>query len=463
MRFSVIGRGYKLVWVIYRQQHILGISVTYGSTYGTLPTVTLTGYTFSGWYTAATGGTKVTSATTVTLTAAQTLYAQWTTNSIGKTTNTTLRSSDSTSDPGRSVTFTATVRPATGYGMPTGTVQFMDGANALGAAVTLNRSGVASFTTSTLASGSHSITAFYSGDSNFATSTSAALTQTVKFNTNISLTSPLNPSTFGASITFTAQVKVTSSTATPTGKVTFKDGTKTLSTVPLVNGSASYTIATLTAGSHSITVTYTPTGIFESSSSSALMQTVSQASTSTSLVSSSTQNTSVSGKSVKFTATVSSSVGTPTGTVTFYDGTKVLGTVSLSGGSASFSISSLAVGAHNIKATFNGGGSYAGSPSTILTQTVVAKPVIAPTSLPSGRRNTSYSQTLSVTGGLGPYTWSISAGSLPSGLKLNAPNPSNVVITGTLPNTTGTFTFTVKVTDSLGDIATQTLSIRITN
>lgn len=53
-------------------------SVTYDSTYDTLPTPTRTGYTFNGWYTAASGGTKITSSTKVTITTAQTLYAQWT-------------------------------------------------------------------------------------------------------------------------------------------------------------------------------------------------------------------------------------------------------------------------------------------------------------------------------------------------------------------------------------------------
>jgi len=56
-------------------------SVTYGGTYGTLATCTRTGYTFDGWYTAASGGTKITSASTVSITANQTLYAHWTANS----------------------------------------------------------------------------------------------------------------------------------------------------------------------------------------------------------------------------------------------------------------------------------------------------------------------------------------------------------------------------------------------
>ena len=51
--------------------------VTYSSTYGTLPTPTRKGYTFSGWYTAKTGGTKITASTIVNMTAKHTIYAQW--------------------------------------------------------------------------------------------------------------------------------------------------------------------------------------------------------------------------------------------------------------------------------------------------------------------------------------------------------------------------------------------------
>lgn len=61
-------------------------TVTKGSTYGTLPTATRTGYTFDGWYTAASGGTKITSTTTVSITANQTLYAHWTINNYTITT-----------------------------------------------------------------------------------------------------------------------------------------------------------------------------------------------------------------------------------------------------------------------------------------------------------------------------------------------------------------------------------------
>jgi uncharacterized repeat protein (TIGR02543 family) len=52
-------------------------TVTYGETYGDLATVSRAGYTFDGWYTASTGGSKIEAGTTVTITADQTLYAQW--------------------------------------------------------------------------------------------------------------------------------------------------------------------------------------------------------------------------------------------------------------------------------------------------------------------------------------------------------------------------------------------------
>ena len=56
------------------------MTVTYDSKYGTLPTASRTGYSFDGWFTAASGGTEVTSSSTVSITATQTLYAQWTPN-----------------------------------------------------------------------------------------------------------------------------------------------------------------------------------------------------------------------------------------------------------------------------------------------------------------------------------------------------------------------------------------------
>ena len=185
------------------------------------------------------------------------------------------------------------------------------------------------------------------------------------------------------------------------------------------------------------------------STSSAVTQLVNPINTSTSL--SSSVGTLVFGESVNFTASVTPN--TATGTVTFKDGTKTLGTATLSAGSATFSINSLAVGSHSITAVYGGDTNDNGSTSSTIFETVT-KPVIGTTSLPNGTKNANYSQTVSVSGGAAPYTWSISGA--PSWLSINASG----VLSG-MPKTSGSYSFTVKVTDSLGNTATQSLSIKV--
>jgi len=218
-----------------------------------------------------------------------------------------------------------------------------------------------------LALGSHSITASYGGDTNFTASTSAILTQTVKPASSTAVASSLNPSTFGQAVTFTATVKPATS-GTPTGTVTFKDGATTLGTGALSGGKATLTSSALAAGSHSITAIYSGDTNFAGSTSPPLTQTVKQATSSTSLASS--LNPSTFGAAVTFTATVTSTGGTPTGTVTFKDGATTLGTGTLSGGKATFTTSSLALGSHSIDAVYLGSVDYLSSTSPILTQIV---------------------------------------------------------------------------------------------
>jgi len=80
-------------------------TVTYASTYGTLPTPTRSNYNFDGWYTAASGGSHITSSSTVTVTSAQTLYAHWTGKSITVTFN---ANSGSVSPASKTVTYAST-------------------------------------------------------------------------------------------------------------------------------------------------------------------------------------------------------------------------------------------------------------------------------------------------------------------------------------------------------------------
>jgi ethanolamine utilization microcompartment shell protein EutS len=81
-------------------------------------------------------------------------------------------------------------------------------------------------------------------------------------------------------------------------------------------------------------------------------------------------NPSLLGESVTLTATATSPTTTPTGSVTFMDGTNALGIVTLSGGKASYSTSTLTTGSHNVKAVYNGTANIVGSTSSALVQTV---------------------------------------------------------------------------------------------
>jgi hypothetical protein len=163
---------------------------------------------------------------------------------------------------------------STTSGTPGGSVTFKDGSNTLGTG-NLNSSGVANFTTSILPAGIHSLTAVYGGNANFTGSTSPVLTQTVnKAGSTTTLTSSINPSTFGQSVTFTAKVKPATS-GTPTGTVTFKDGSTTLGTGSLnSSASATFTISTLSKAVHSITAAYGGDSKFAGSTSATLTQTV---------------------------------------------------------------------------------------------------------------------------------------------------------------------------------------------
>ena len=98
----------------------------------------------------------------------------------------------------------------------------------------------------------------YGGDANFTSSASAALSQVVnQADTTTSLVSATDPSVFGQAVTFTATVSATApGSGTPTGKVTFYDGSISLGTASLSSGSASFTAKALPTGADAITAVY---------------------------------------------------------------------------------------------------------------------------------------------------------------------------------------------------------------
>jgi sugar lactone lactonase YvrE len=278
----------------------------------------------------------------------------------------------STANPstfGQGVTFTASVTP----GGATGTVQFLDGSTILGTAGVSG--GAASIATAALGGGNHSITAVYSGDGSYAGSTSAALSQIVnRAPSTTAIASSANPVSTGMAVTFTATV----AHGAVTGTVQFLDGATVLGTAALNSGTAALTTSSLAAGSHTISAVYSGDLNFAGSSAS-LSQSVWNP-TSTSLTSDKTST--IYGQIINFTATVSPS--TATGTVTFMDGSVLLGVVPLSAGQARLSIATLGAGTHNVTASYGGDAADAPSPAGSRTVTVAqAQPTITLTGSPN--------------------------------------------------------------------------------
>ncbi len=294
-------------------------------------------------------------------------------------TTTSLASNPDPSGFGQNVAFTVTVVTGAGTGDLTGTVSIADTFNGittpLASGLALNASGVATFSTSTLAVGQHSVVATYAGDTmHFTSSSVPALIQTVLEGTSTGLASSANPSAIGQSVTFTATVSVSGGGGvTPDGTVSFMDGTTVLTTQSInAGGVAVFTTSTLTAGAHQITAVYNGdlARQIEGSTSAVLNQDV-QAPTTATLASS--LNPSNYGSSVTFTATIPpSGSAAPTGTVSFLDGAAQIGTGTLSGnpGVAAFTTSTLNVGTHPITASYAGDSMNGASSSLPLSQVV---------------------------------------------------------------------------------------------
>jgi hypothetical protein len=358
-------------------------------------------------------------------------------------TTTTVTSAPDPSAFGQAVLFTVTVTTGAGTGSLTGTVTLADTFNGvttnLATSLAVNASGVATFSTTTLAVGQHSIVASYSGDTAHFSSTSTdngalPLIQTVMEGTKVTLGSSANPSTLGQNVTFTATVAISGGGGvTPDGTVTFMDGAVALGTTAIATGQATYSTATLTLGTHPITAIYNGDAANDiSGSTSATLNQDVQATSTVGLTSS--LNPSTFGTSVLFTATITSSSTTAaTGTVNFYDGATKIGSGTLAGNpaTATFSTATLSVATHPITATYAGDTTNSAGTSLIVNQVV-----------------NQANSTITVT---------------------SNPNPSNIgqnvifTATVTAPTGTGTLNGTVTVADTFQGVTTNLATALVVN
>jgi sugar lactone lactonase YvrE len=291
---------------------------------------------------------------------------------ISATTQTSLASSANPSLSGAALSLTATV---TGNGgVPTGTVNFLDGGNALGSAP-LNAQGVAALSAPGRfwSVGNHTLTAVYAGDANDNASTSTPLTEGINIApTTTTLASSLNPAGLGASITF--NVTVTSQGGTPSGSVQFLDGASpigsgTLTPVSATSGAASFTTTTLALGGHAITAVYAGDALDQTSTSTGLSETIQAATDGVNLAS--TANPSVFGAPLTLTVQVNGTGSTPTGNVSLMDGATTVATQPLpANGLVAFLNPALAIGAHTLTAAYSGDTNHAAANSALLTETI---------------------------------------------------------------------------------------------
>jgi hypothetical protein len=264
------------------------------------------------------------------------------------------------SNPGDTVTLTATVSAEPpGSGTPTGSVTFLNGSTPLGPGAVTLVNGVATLPlpANTLPSGATVITAHYGGDTNFTPGDSAPMTATVRQGSMTTLMSSSTSITFGQLVTLTSTVAATSSgTGTPTGTVEFFNGNTMIGMATLSNGTATLPNQSLNVGTGtaSLRADYQGDGTFEASSSPIETVTVAAASTTTTVQVS--PQLSATGQPVTIMATVASpsaGAGTPTGTVNFFNGSNPLGNGTLANGIATLPpITTLPAGANSITATY---------------------------------------------------------------------------------------------------------------
>jgi hypothetical protein len=313
----------------------------------------------------------------------------WAVNAAATTTSFTTTANPAVT--GQELTFKATVGVvAPGTGTPNGTATFNSGGTPIpGCEAVALSNGVARCNTSFAAAGNYIISVSYAGSSYFLASASAPGAQIVKYASQATVSTSLTPSVAGQSVTFTTKVSVGTG-AKLSGSVTFLDGITVLATRNLTNGTATFSTAALSVGSHTISVVYNGSATVGGCVSPSLAQVVNQASTTTAL--SASANPAAAGQPVKLTAVVAAVTpgkSTPTGSVTFYEGTTTLGSASLSGGKANLNMV-LGVGSHTISATYSGSAGFGGSTSAALT--VVVNRAATTTTLTSSANPSTYSK-----------------------------------------------------------------------
>ncbi len=304
-------------------------------------------------------------------------------------TTTVLTLSPNSPVAGSPVSLTATVSAVkpTGLTFPTGTVQFLDNGAVLGAASIVATSGSTSASlTTTLSPGTtHSLTAVYSGDSNWGGSTSPAVTVAGgKAGTTTTLAASSFTVAYGANLTLTATAasSATGLTTSPTGTMTFSAATQGLlgaAALAAGTGTASFSSSKLPPGLYTLTAAYSGDATYAPSTSTQNIQVTVGAATATVTASASPSSGVMYGTTSTITATVQGSgATTPTGTITVtvpgipgtYTGTLVANSGPGGSGTVNVTIPAPPPGTYAVQVAYGGDTIYPSSSTTTALTTI---------------------------------------------------------------------------------------------
>ena len=247
-------------------------------------------------------------------------------------------------------------------GTPTGSVDVDDG-NGNMCTVTLS-GGTGSCIMSGSPVGPLTLTADYSGDGNFNTSSDTETHNVDQGGTKTTIVSD-NPdaSVFGQAYTVVVDVApMGNASGTPTGSVEVDDGNGNICTVSLSGGTGSCQLNNTPVGTATLTAKYQGDINFDTSSDTE-QHTVEPAPTTT-IITADTPDPSIFGFAYTVEVSVTSATGTPMGTVTVDDGAGNQCTITLSAGMGSCQINNTPVGSNTLTATYNGSGSFTTSEDT---------------------------------------------------------------------------------------------------
>ncbi|HZQ54219.1 MAG TPA: FG-GAP-like repeat-containing protein [Bryobacteraceae bacterium] len=248
----------------------------------------------------------------------------------------------------------------------TGTVTLFDGAAAL-ITLPLNGNGKAHWYISPgLAVGAHQISAAYSGDANNAAGKSAPVAVTVS-PAPVHLSASCGKASLAYGQNYSCTVTVGSNAGAPSGVIIYAVDSSAAAVIALTDGTAQFTLNSPVVGSHTVSIQFAQQGNFAASAVKSRSFTVTPARVSESVTASS--YSAHEGTPITLSAVLSSeSAGAPNaqGTVSFYDGSTLLGTVPVSSdGTASFTTGDLAIGRHLIRASYSGSAQYASATASI--------------------------------------------------------------------------------------------------